>query len=85
MRVWFAGHDAVQVQVTQQRAEGLLTVQVIRQDRDLQGLEAGGVAFNPAFDGRLLAVLFGGAVLRGDEFRFQRDALRIAGRHQHRQ
>ena len=57
---------------------------VITQQSGAQGLITGAVVLQPAFGGGDLAILLGMAILRNDEFRTQRDGLRLARSNNHR-
>src|ERR1035441_7586875 len=78
--------DEEEVAVVQERApaEGLMGVEMVGQEGDGTRVIAGGVVLQPAFGGGQFAILFGVAILRGDELGSQGDDLRLAGGHQHR-
>lgn len=84
MRVGLA--DEQEVVVVEKRAptEGLMGVEIVAQEGEEARVIAGGVVLQPAFGGGQFAILFGVAILRGDELGPQGDDLRLAGSHEHR-
>ena len=57
----------------------MVGVEIVAQQGGLERAIAGGILLQPAFGGGDFAVLFGVAILRGDELRAQRDGLGLAG------
>ena len=84
MRIRLAGERKVALVADQQRAEGLMTVEIIAQERHRTRRKMPGIAFKPAFGGPQFAVLLLTTILRTDKLRLQRHHPVLAGRHDQR-
>jgi hypothetical protein len=82
VRVCFADHDEMQLVLLQQLTQRLVAVQIIGQEGHLPRGKSLCIAFYPALDGLLLAVLPIMSILQRLEFRIQGDHMFLSRRDQ---
>ena len=82
MGLRLAGENEMHLMCQEQFAGGLMTMQIVSQDRHIPWRKAPSMAGHPTLDGPLLTVLFLVTILRRDELWLQADHMLLLRRTQ---